>query len=80
MVPEAVRTGRGKGARTGVVRMLVIFMGRNTGGEMGLAWRSRIVAKTEHSFAHQLQQAASGKHYENEAHIMPEFQKKSLKC
>jgi hypothetical protein len=26
MVPEAVRTGRGKGARTGVVRMAVIFM------------------------------------------------------
>ena len=36
MVPEAVRTGRGKGARTGVVRMLAIFMGRNLwSGEKG---------------------------------------------
>ena len=37
MVPEAVRTGRGKGARTGVVRMLVIFMGMDLrSGEMGV--------------------------------------------
>ena len=37
MVPEAVRTGRGKGARTGVVRMLAIFMGADLrSGEMGI--------------------------------------------
>ena len=37
MVPEAVRTGRGNGARTGVVRMLTIFMGADFRlGEMGV--------------------------------------------